>query len=137
LAVVVRCRVRRAGSGGLAQIGPAVRVEGFARRGQYVKLPAPTLVFGLERLRWARYDIIDGGGFNSHEKVFEASDTTAIVCYDGAVGMGYIEESEICQLTTLHFQRTGGTAMKPGEVDPIVVSEVLRDLDELATKAES
>jgi hypothetical protein len=105
-------------------------------RHQHVKLPAPTLVFGLERLRWARYDIIDGGGFNSHYKEFEAADTTAIVYYDGAVGMGYIEASEICQLTTLHFQRTGGTAMKPGEADPIVVSEALRDLDELAAKAD-
>jgi hypothetical protein len=83
------------------------------------KLTAPKLVFGLERAGWERDGAEDGGSFNGHTRAFSA-EVTARVAYDGAVGMGYIEDKELLTIRSLDF-----TVKGPGR---IIVSETLRDL---------
>jgi hypothetical protein len=83
------------------------------------QLTAPKLVFGLERAGWERDGAEDGGSFNGHTRAFSA-EVTARVAYDGAVGMGYIEDKELLTIRSLDF-----TVKDPGR---IIVSETLRDL---------
>ncbi len=113
-------------------------------RCQGIKLPAPTLVFGLEKLGWHRGAAMDAGGFMEHLKPYPSAGCTAIVTYDGTVGMGYIDANESLTVT--------GCFLVPGlysagwypehknrvplaTADPVVVSEVLNDLLQLAAKA--
>jgi predicted DNA-binding WGR domain protein len=101
------------------------------------KLPAPKLVFGLERLRWRRYGASDGGAFWGHTKAFEGAGVEAAVEYDGAVGMHYIEEKELLTLREATFTPLSPARARPlplREVDPIVLSEVMRDLDLLVNR---
>ena len=93
--------------------------------------PAPKLVFGLEKLGWKRGGASDGGSFSGHWKDFVGTDLIAHVEYDGAVGMGYIDEKETLTLSSISFERQvnrESTGLPIGDVDAIVVSEVLRDL---------
>ncbi len=92
-----------------------------------IELPAPKLVFGLEKLRWRRGGASDGGSFNDHAKTFSGTPWAAHSEYSGAVGMGYIEDKEILSIESVTFTKDGKPA-KIGEVDPVIVSEVLRDL---------
>ena len=99
-----------------------------------LKLPAPKLVFGLEKRRWQRWGASDGGSFSGHSRPFAGTPFTAHVEYSGAVGMGYIEEREQLVVETVTFTRTADKKAAPlriDEVDPIVVSEVLGDLASL------
>jgi hypothetical protein len=87
---------------------------------------------------------MDGGGFDEHSKQFPGGGVTAVVSYEGTVGMGYIDPSEL--LTIDHVQFV--TGMRPpsgygwnkektltlGDVPPVVVSEVIADLTSLAAK---
>lgn len=111
-----------------------------------MKLVAPTLVFGLEKLGWIRGLGMDGGGFDEHSKQFPAADVTAVVNYDGTVGMGYIDPDELLEVTTCTFIKgmRGPSGYGFGDkekivalknVDPIVISEVIADLNELKAKA--
>jgi predicted DNA-binding WGR domain protein len=110
-----------------------------------MKLVAPTLVFGLEKLGWIRGAGMDAGSFDEHSKQFPAANVTAVVQYDGSVGMGWISPDEILELTDCQFVRglrapsgygfdTKDSILKLGDVDPIVVSEVIADLNELKSK---
>jgi len=111
-----------------------------------MKLVAPTLVFGLEKLGWIRGVGLDGGCFTEHSKQFPAADVTAVVQYDGNVGMGWISPDEILEVTDCQFVKgmrspsgygwdTADKLLKLSDVDPIVVSEVIADLNELKSKA--
>jgi hypothetical protein len=110
-----------------------------------LKLVAPTLVFTLEKLGWVRGAAMDGGGFDEHSKQFPAANVTAVVNYEGAVAMGYIDPNELLTLETVYFcpglrapSGYGWDAEKKvplGKVSPIVVSETLADMQVLRTKA--
>lgn len=111
-----------------------------------LKILAPTLVYGLERLGWQRGIAMDGGSFDEHSKSFPAADLTAVVRYDGFVAMGCIDPTEWLTFEEASFvrgMRTPSGRDKPvnplplEEVDPIVISEVLADLQQLADKAQS
>ena len=109
-----------------------------------LKLVAPTLVFTLEKLGWVRGLAMDGGCFDEHSKQFPGAGVTAIVGYDGTVGMGYIDPNEL--LTITHVQFVSGMRpasgygwdkerlLKLGDVPLVVVSEVIADLTSLAAK---
>lgn len=109
------------------------------------KLPAPTLVFTLEKLGWERGAAMDGGCFDEHSKQFPAADVTAVVNYEGTAAMGYIDPGETLTLKSVHFCKglrdPSGygwdlkKAMKVGEVPAIVISEVMADLHVLQGKA--
>jgi hypothetical protein len=90
--------------------------------------PAPTLVFGLEGRQWRRYDIIDGGAFGNHTRLFGT--VRAVVDYDGNVGVGYIEASEILTVRGVSFSSTATRkALALSEVSPRILSEVVVDID--------
>lgn len=111
-----------------------------------IKLPAPTLVFGLEKFGWLRGAALDGGCFDEHSKQFPAANVTAVVVYEGTVGMGYIEADSILTIEHLKFY-TGmrepsgynwsrkDEPIKLRDVPPIVLSEVMADMQVLKSKA--
>lgn len=110
-----------------------------------LKLVAPTLVFTLEKLGWIRGAAMDGGCFDEHSRQFPAADVTAVVGYEGVVGMGYIDPNEMLTLETIIFckgmRKPGGYGWDKkdliplGTVSPIVISEVLADMQVLKGKA--
>ena len=104
-----------------------------------VELPAPTLVFGLEKYGWTRGGGGDGGGFYEHSKSFPGSNVTAVVTYDGTVAFGYIDPNETLTLGSCSFVAGGANRRSAkvalGKVDPVAISEVLSDLSALAAKA--
>jgi hypothetical protein len=112
---------------------------------QGISLVAPTMVFTLEKLGWTRGTGLDGGSFDEHSKQFTVADVTAVVRYDGMVGMGYIDPNEHLTLTGCQFVR--GTRAPSGygwqikdelglsAVDPVALSEVVSDLMVLKSKA--
>jgi predicted DNA-binding WGR domain protein len=111
-----------------------------------LKLPAPSLVFTLEKLGWARGTAMDAGCFDEHSRQFPAAAVTAVVSYEGTVGMGYIQPEEELTVTGCAFvdglREPSGYGIREkqlalGDVDPIVISETLHDLTVLATKAKS
>jgi len=111
-----------------------------------LKVVAPTLVGILEKLGWTRGTAMDGGGFDEHSKQFPAADVTAVVNYEGAVSMGYIDPNELLTLETAYFCRGmrgpsgyGGDGKDKkvplGDVSPVVISEVLSHMQVLKGKA--
>ncbi|MBA4182177.1 MAG: MolR family transcriptional regulator, partial [Anaerolinea sp.] len=115
-----------------------------------IKLVAPTLVFTLEKMHWSRGVGMDGGCFDEHSKQFPAAGVTAVIGYEGNVGMGWISPDELLTLTSVYFVegmrapsgyggwQVGGGKDAPlplGKVPPIVISEVLADLQVLKSKA--
>jgi hypothetical protein len=114
-------------------------------RFQGIKVVAPALVGILEKLGWARGTAMDGGCFDEHSKQFPAADLTAVVHYDGTVGMGYIDPNELLTLGTAYFcpgmRKPSGYGwgsekkVKLGEVSPMVLSEVLAHMHALKSKA--
>jgi predicted DNA-binding WGR domain protein len=110
-----------------------------------LNIVAPTLVFGLEKLNWQRGLAQDAGMFDEHSKQFPAANITAVVLYEGCVSMGYIDPDELLELGECYFvaglRKAAGWDRKSNEalplvtVDPIVISEVLADLQQLAAKA--
>lgn len=115
------------------------------RRFHQLQLVAPTLVFTLEKLGWLRGVAMDAGCFDEHSKQFPAADVTAVIGYEGTVGMGYIDPNELLKITNVQFikglrppsgygwDKQG--VMKLGAVPPVVMSEVLADLHVLKSKA--
>ncbi|WP_153555498.1 WGR and DUF4132 domain-containing protein [Roseimaritima sediminicola] len=110
-----------------------------------LKLAAPTMVFTLEKLGWVRGEAMDAGCFDEHSKQFPSADVTAVVHYDGVVGMGYIDPDEMLSTESIHFcQGMRGPSgygwgskktMKLGDVPAIVISEVIADLQIIKSKA--
>jgi hypothetical protein len=88
---------------------------------------------------------VDAGCFDEHSKQFPAAQVTAVVHYEGTVGMGYIDPNEMLTLKEVTFcqgmRAPSGYGwntekkMKLGDVPPIVVSEVLADMQVLKGKA--
>lgn len=115
------------------------------RRYDKLKIVAPTLVFTLEKLGWIRGLGMDGGCFDEHSKQFPAANLTAVVNYEGTVGMGYIDPEEELTLDGCYFvtgmREPSGYGedserkVKLGKVDEIVISEVLADLELIKNKA--
>lgn len=109
-----------------------------------MRLPAPTLVFGLEKLGWIRGAALDAGGFYEHVKAYPAAGCTAVITYDGCVSMGYIDPNETLAVTECFLVPGVYSAASYPEhdnrqalsgADPVVLSEVLADILALAAKA--
>ncbi|MEZ4376562.1 MAG: DUF4132 domain-containing protein [Polyangiaceae bacterium] len=110
-----------------------------------LKLAAPTLVHTLEKLGWTRGQAMDAGGFDEHSKQFPSAKVTAVVHYDGIVGMGWIDPDELLTISSLYFcagmrQPSGygwnsEKKLKLSKVHPIVISEVIADLMVIKSKA--
>jgi hypothetical protein len=107
------------------------------------KLPAATLVFTLEKLAWARGIPQDGGVFYEHSKPFYGPRVTAVVQYPG-VPVGYMDgwDEQVVErcffvpdIYVPQMYPKHETALPLGRVDPVAVSEVLRDLTSVVQKA--
>ena len=107
-----------------------------------VTVPALALVGTLDRLGWLRGSPEDAGVFYSHSKPFYAAEVTAIVTYPG-VPIGYMDGWEDQKIEAVYFLSgiVEGDALfdrrakiKLSDVEPIVLSEVLRDLTQVAAK---
>ncbi len=109
-----------------------------------LRLVAPTLIYTLEKFGWQR-EVMDGGRFDEHSKPFPDAGVTAVIEYDGHPGMGYVDPTQILSIRTVHFCAGLRTPSEYGwvaderlslqKVPPIVLSEVLANLETLATKA--
>jgi predicted DNA-binding WGR domain protein len=106
---------------------------------------APSLVYTLEKLGWSRGVAMDAGCFDEHSKQFPAAGVTAVASYEGSVGMGYIQPDESLKVVGLYFvngmrepsgYESKEARVKLGQVDRVVLSEVLYDLSVLAAKAQ-
>lgn len=110
-----------------------------------LQLSAPSLVFTLEKLGWIRGEAMDGGCFDEHSKQFPAAQVTAVINYQGTVGMGYIDPEEVVTLGSTCFcqgmRAPSGYGwdqkhlLKLGAVPAVVLSEVLADLMLLQSKS--
>ncbi|MGC4119853.1 MAG: DUF4132 domain-containing protein [Myxococcales bacterium] len=108
------------------EVAPALKaLEGL-------ELPAPKLVFGLEKLGWKRGAASDGGAFGCHFRDFSGVPLSARVDYSGAVGMGYIEEKELLTLSGVQLLE-GEKPVAPEKADLAAVNEVVRELRSLAS----
>jgi hypothetical protein len=134
-----------------AQLGrPVHRLEPEERkakelvRNKGLRLPAITLVGLLDRHGWARGIPQDAGIFSEHSKAFEGANVTAVIQYDGIPIGGMIDwddqEVDTCFFVPGIYQPKGypdhKKALTLGQVDPVVISEVLATLGALAAKSE-
>jgi predicted DNA-binding WGR domain protein len=113
----------------------------FEARG---KLPAQSLVFGLEKLGWQRGVPADAGWVGEHSKQFYGANVTAIICYEEGFSVGYWEGAEdqtikrvlfLSGLYTPQMYPEHKDALRLTDVDPIALSEVLGDCELLLAKA--
>lgn len=110
-----------------------------------LKLPAPALVYTLERLGWNRGKALQGGQFDEHSKPFPSAGVTAVVGYDGDVCMADVHPSSILTVNGCVFvsglRKPSGYGWEKEklvplrDVPPVPLSEVLADLFVLKSKA--
>ena len=114
----------------------------FKTRG---KLAAQSLVFGLEKRGWIRGVPQDAGFVSEHSKHFYGANLTALVNYEEGFSVGYWEGAGEQTIERVFFMAglqspsmwsDTKKALRLAEVDPIALSEVLSDFEQLLTKAE-
>ncbi|WP_081690430.1 DUF4132 domain-containing protein [Conexibacter woesei] len=110
------------------------------------------LVRILENLDWTRGVPQDAGMFHLHSKYFPDADCTAVVQYEGGIPAGYIVEAEDQRVTMVYVISGRGDAwdfgyglddgrrdrrqlLRWGDVEPVMRSEVLSDVQHLVAKA--
>ncbi len=125
------------------EAGEATQTE--ITRFKDAKVPALALVGILDKSGWVRGTPQDGGFFTEHFKSFPSANITAVVEYEG-VPIGYMESAEEQSIERCYFlagtqttyictDRTKAIAL--GEIDPVVMSEAIRDLIAIASKSQS
>jgi hypothetical protein len=106
------------------------------------KIPATALVGTLEKLGWMKA-MADEGSYVKHYKIFYPTNVTAFVSYQGGDGdsLIYWEEQNIEEcffLSGFHteepFLENDKTYLPLNKIDPIVISEVLNDLNKIVAK---
>jgi len=127
----------------ILSLEPSERDQTELLRFAKAKVAPQTLVFTLEKLDWQRGLPEDGGVFYSHSKPFYGANVTAIVQYEG-VPVGYMEGWDDQSIEKCYFipgiwkpdwYADHKNQIPLGEVDPVVISEVLGDLSGIAAKA--
>jgi predicted DNA-binding WGR domain protein len=106
------------------------------------KVPAIALVGTLDKSGWVRGTPQDAGIFAEHFKPFPAANVTAVVEYEG-VPIGYMDGWDDQSIERCYFLLGISTniyanrdkAIVLGNIDPLVISEVFRDLTSIAAKA--
>lgn len=115
----------------------------IARFGQ-IRIPAATLVFGLDQRGWTRDAPADGGGFAGHFKPFAQFDLSAVIQYEDGVAVGWITDAPPQRIRYVAFVpgllKAQGwpehrSRLELGQVDPLVLSEVLNDIAGIAARA--
>jgi Domain of unknown function (DUF4132) len=121
-----------------------------------IDIPVITLVRTLENLGWEKGDLHDHGDYSVHLKYFQANDITAIVGdYEQVfvqiniqIGNGYEKIDGCCFMkgypkntwdypvgSTWTREKYEDQILPLGQVDPLVISEVLKDLYTVSSKA--
>lgn len=121
------------------------------------RIPPGPMVRILEAAEWERGAPQDGGVYALHAKHFPGADQTAVVEYEDGLWAGYVTEAGPQRLTHVYvlpgrvpaadlgwgldrhgqYQDTTFRPLRWRDVDPIVRSEVLGDLEQLVAKAEA
>lgn len=116
-------------------------IRHFQSRG---KVPAQSLVFGLEKLGWQRGMPADAGWVGEHSKQFYGANVTAVIHYEPGFSVGYWEGADDQTIQRVIFIPGLYTpAMYPdhkdslhlSQVDSIALSEVLNDCELVLSKA--
>jgi len=102
-----------------------------------IEIPCALLVFTLDKRNWAREKPKDSGWFTEHSKAFDGSGITGAIAYDPGTWGG--SQGDPQHVTEVYFYKTGSVEgsieMLPlKDVDKIIVSEVLMDLNLIASK---
>jgi len=104
------------------------------------KIPGMVMYGMLERSHWLRDPAPDGGRFTEHAKYFPSADLTAFIRYTG-MSEGYYKEKQ--ELEAVYFVPGPGRVrwekkkrLRIKDVDPVVLSEVLRFANAIVSKAE-
>ena len=117
------------------------------------KVPGASLVGTLERLGWRRGAVVDNGIFYEHSKQFEGAKIWAVATYEG-VAVGLLNEMGDQAVEHCFFVNEVGYAhhyggylytqngkedqrIRLGDIDPVVISEVLNDLTTISAKAKT
>jgi hypothetical protein len=107
------------------------------------RVPGLSVVGQLEKTGWQRGDVLDGGVFSDYHKHFPGANVTAVIDLEPGLYAGMLAESEeqtvrhCCFLSGLaapYWRRDRPDELVLGDVDPVVLSEVLTDLGVLASK---
>src|SRR5262249_41749421 len=98
----------------------------------------------LKNRGWDRGPVLDAGVYHEHTKYFPGAGVTAVVGYDPGLSASGMQFEESQELTECAFIRAGvdlgwrqprpQVCVPLGEIDPVVISEVLADLIELASR---
>ena len=124
------------------RLEPAEENAEEIHRNQGIKVPAITLVGILDKHGWNRGVPQDAGLFYEHSKPFEGANVTAVIQYDGIPigGMVDWDDQEVQKcffvpgLYTPEMYPDHKNAIPLGQVDPVVISEVLGTLAAIASK---
>jgi Domain of unknown function (DUF4132) len=110
-----------------------------------IKIQALAMIGILQKLGWTRGTPMDGGMFSQHIKPFATENITAFIEYPG-IPIGYYEGWEDQKIERCYFLRGihndvgyhdhKAEKIKLSEIDPVVISEVLRDLFVLTYRGE-
>jgi predicted DNA-binding WGR domain protein len=102
--------------------------------------------YGLQKMGWVHGIPADGGHVDSLSKSFPGAGFTAQVHLDPGLSVGWMEGAERQAIAAVRFvvgepargyyYADKSDAVPLGQVDPIVVSEVLSELSRIAAKAE-
>jgi Domain of unknown function (DUF4132) len=107
-----------------------------------VRLPAVVIVSLLDKHGWERGPVMDGGLYTEHLRYFPRADLTAVVAYEG-ITTGMPAESadqhiDYCAFlpgkVPGEYSREFQKGMPLITVDPVVLSEVLSDLELIKAK---
>jgi hypothetical protein len=111
-----------------------------------VSIPAPALVGTLEKLGWRRSTPADAGGYDNHGKHFAEAGVTAIIHYEPLYVGTPLAESDPVPINSCYFvsggydretwRRDDGKRLALSKIDPLILSEVLSDLQSVASKGE-
>jgi hypothetical protein len=115
-----------------------------------IEIPVVALVRTLEAMGWQRSGLHDHGDYAAHSKYFAAAQVTAIVgdyeeVYVSLIDLDVTESIDGCCFVAGEWKgwdypagRSGNQEktklLKLSEVSPIVLSEVLTDLNQLMSK---
>jgi hypothetical protein len=111
-----------------------------------VPIPAGALVGTLERLGWQRSMPADAGGYDNHGKYFEAARITAIIQHEPIYIGSSLGEADPVPIKSCYFVHGGydryawrsdeGKRIPLRQIDRLILSEVLGDIETVASKGE-